>query len=192
VTLIEGMIASLVMLVGMVGVLQGILFASQQNTRAQRQLRATLIANETLTSMRNVGFSRLTATGGLLGNTSWCQASPSTAFQPYTLGFHAAVPAGVTGSYSVCTVDLDTVAAGNATIKALTPSYVSTAALGEDDDLFTRAVVFYKNTAPAADANSAINYVTVVVSWRSLGELKSVTQTTALYDTTRNQTNAEL
>lgn len=192
VTLIEGLMASMVLLVGMVGVLQGVLFASQQNTFAQRQLRASLIANETLTALRTVGWSRLNHTTGIFQAN--CMASVPTAFVPFTKGLHAAVPPNVPGTFSICTVDLDTVAAGNPTVRAMTAGYQMNDAtvFGEEDDLFTRVLIAYRNTAAANAPNSAVNYVTVVVSWRALGEVKSVVQSTALYDPARNESNVEL
>ncbi|MFZ5439586.1 MAG: type IV pilus modification PilV family protein [Myxococcota bacterium] len=185
-SLLEGLISSLVLLTGLVGVLQGIMVASRQNSMAARHTRASLIAQETLSSLRTVGYARLTAPSGVLGNPAWCLATPSTAFQKYTAGLHV-VPAGL-GTYTACTVDLDTVASGNAAVRALTSAYASTAATGEDDDLFTRAVIFYKNTSSAPD----LHYVTVVVSWRELTQVRTVTQTAALYDPGQNQTNVEL
>lgn len=186
VSLLEGLIASMVLLIGLVGVLQGIMVASRQNSMAGRHTRASLIAQETLSSLRTVGYTRLTGASGLLGNPSWCVATPSAAFQSYTAGLHV-VPAGL-GSHTACTIDLDTVAAGNPSVRALTSAYASTAALGEDDDLFTRAIIFYKNTSSTPD----LHYVTVVVSWRELAQVRTVTQTAALYDPGQNQTNVEL
>lgn len=183
VSLIEGMVASVVLLTGMVGVLQGILYASQQNAMASRHMRASLIASEAITALRTQGYARLSASTGLLGDSSVCQATPPTTFTTY-LGGLMTPPTGLMGSYTTCAVDLDAQAAAS----AITAGYVSTSEAGEDDDLFTRALIFYKNS----DSAKALHYVTVVVTWSALGVQKSVVQTTALYDTTINQTNVEL
>lgn len=185
VTLLEGLIASVVFLTGMVGVLQGVLVASQQNSMANRHTRAAVIARELLAGLERQGRERLfVGAGAPLGSTH-CAATPSAALAPYTGGLET-VPSNLAG-FSGCVVDWDAVAAATPALRALTPGYVSTAAPGEDDDLFTRVVAAYVNPA-----NSELAWVAVAVSWREGGRVRTVKHFTAVYDTAVNQTNVEL
>lgn len=185
VTLLEGLIASVVLLTGMVGVLQGVLIASQQNSMASRHTRAAVIARELLAGLERQGRARLfTGSTAPLGNTL-CVGSPSAALAPYTGGLEAA-PSNLTG-FTGCVVDWDQLVSTRPELRALTPGYVSTAAPGEDDDLFTRVVAAYVNPA-----NSELAWVAVAVSWREAGRVRTVKHFTAVYDTAVNQTNVEL
>jgi hypothetical protein len=185
VSLLEGLIASVVLLTGMVGVLQGVIVASQQNSMANRHTRAAVMARELLAGFERQGRERLFV-GSLapLGNTI-CQSTPSAALAPYTGGLQTP-PSNLAG-FNGCVVDWDTLVTTRPELRALTPGYVSTAAPGEDDDLFTRVVGAYVNPS-----NSELAWVGVAVSWREGGRVRTVKQFSAIYDTAINQTNVEL
>lgn len=184
VTLLEGLISSVVLLIGLVGVIQGVLVAALQNSMANRHTRASVIAQEMLGSLERQGRGRLLATSGLLGGAS-CTATPGAALAPYTGGLET-IPSTLTG-FSACVVDLDTVAGSDAAVRALTPGYLTTTEPGDDDDVFTRVVAAYTNAT-----DTEITWVGVAVSWREAGRVRTVKRFTALYDTAVNQTNVEL
>lgn len=186
VTLLEGMISTVILLTGIVGVLQGILIASQQNAMANRQTRASIIAAELLAAVEAQGRARSLATGGLF-DPSTCvgYGSLPAAVQPMVGDLNPA-PASLTaaspglgwsaGNVSRCYIDFDA-----SSFTTLTNGYTAS-----DDQTYTRIVGVFRNTS-----NPEVLFVGVNVAWRDGGQLRMVKRMTAIYDTTTNQTNLE-
>lgn len=174
VTLVEGMISSVILLVGMVGVFQGVIIASTQNSMANRRTRASAIAAELATSIDLQGRERLLGPGGLLTSSGACGSFPGdlTLYR----GDFTGVPANL-GHLTVCYVDVDATAA----FTTLTPAYSDS-----DRNIFKRLLAVY--TDPT---DSAVSYIGINVGWREYGSGRVVERFTAIYDPTVNQTNVE-
>lgn len=175
VTLVEGLMASVILLVGMVGVFQGVIIASTQNSMANRRSRASAIAGELANSLDAQGRERLLAGGGLLTTAGGCAATYPAALANYR-GDFTGVPANF-ATLSVCYVDVDAVTGFN----TLTPAYST-----EDRNIFKRVLAVYTNPT-----DPAVAYVGINVGWREYGSGRVVERFTALYDPVTNQTNVE-
>lgn len=180
VSLIEGMIATMVLLVGMVGVLQGLAIASAQNSIANRHTRASIIAQQLATAIEQQGRARLLATSGLFA-TGQCASTVPGAIAPY-IGDLAPLPPSLSAqgftAAGTCYVDFDALGAA---YRDMTPGYGT-----QDDATYRRVVVVFQHpTVPD------IIYVGVNVGWRDAGQVRIVKRFTAVYDTTTNQTNLE-
>jgi len=183
VTLIEGMIATVILLVGMVGIFQGMLIASVQNSMANRRTKATGLASELLASIDRKGYA-------------WVNNLACSTTAPTTLG-----PSGSTVPYvtnkvqgtfapypSVCYIDVEKGGTQGLPIQALTPSFNNSPT---DSLQFRRLVTIYRG-APASSADYyGVIYVAVSVEWREGGSARVVEKLTALNDTAVNQTNIE-
>jgi hypothetical protein len=185
VTLLEGLISTVILLTGIVGVLQGVIIASQQNGMANRHTRASIIAQELLTAVEAQGRARnTTASSGLFDGTR-CVARTSlpAAVQPFTgsmfptpPSFAASAPGLGWTSTSVCFINFDAATA----FTNLTPGYTTS-----DDAIFTRVIGVFRGPSPE------VMFVGVNVGWRDAGRIRSLTRMTAIYDTATNQTNLE-
>lgn len=174
VTLLEGMISGVILVIGMVGVLQGILVSATQNSMASRQTRASIVANELLSAVEQQGRARLFATGGLFNG---CSPLPlPTALQRYA-GALDPMPANLIG-FTGCYVNFDS---AGASFQLMTPGYTAS-----DRALFERVLIIYRNTS-----NDEVAYVGLNVGWRDGGRDRIVQRFTSLYNTTLNQTNLE-
>lgn len=178
-SLIEGMISMAVLVIGILGALQGILYASQQNAVAARLARATSMAAQIRMGIESQGRAKLKLGSGAIGNSAICiPVGTDAALDALTDGL------AVAGS---CTVDVDVFDAGAAQIDKLVGNYN----FGEDYSgggaQFRRVVVYLPNTSADAFA--------VVVSTRETGRRIFVKQFVALYDsspTTGNGTGVNL
>ncbi len=176
VTLIEGLISTLILLVGMVGVLQGLTIASVQNSMANRHTRASIIAQELMGSIEQQGRARLmTASTGLF-MANCVTSNPLATYK----GDLDVTTAALTGQgFTPCFIDLD--ATANVGFQPMTPGYKVTV----DGRTYKRLITVYKNTNPE------VMYVAVNVGWRDGGQVRVVKRFTAIYDTTTNQTNLD-
>ncbi len=177
VTLIEGLISTVILLTGLVGVFQGILVASSQNSMANRRTRATFMAAELASSLELVGRERLFGPGGLF------TAAHCTAGYPSTLdkfrGDFTGVPANM-AALTVCYIDFDTVAL-LPDFNKLTPAYTEA-----DGQIFKRVLAIYTDPAQAD-----VTYIGINVGWREMGGGRVVERFSAFYNTNINQTNLE-
>ncbi|MDP3154765.1 MAG: prepilin-type N-terminal cleavage/methylation domain-containing protein [Archangium sp.] len=177
VTLIEGLISTVILLVGMVGVLQGLTIASVQNSMANRHTRASIIAQELMASIEQQGRARLlTASTGLFMGGQCPTTNPLPTFQgdlPYTTSALALQ------GYTPCYVDFD--APANSVFHSMTPGYK----LNVDGTTYKRLIAVYRSTNPE------VMYVAVNVGWKDGGQVRVVKRFTAIYDTTTNQTNLD-
>lgn len=177
VTLIEGLVSSVILLIGMTGVLQGIIVASLQNSMANRRTRASIIGAELSGAIEREGRERLFATGGLFTSAT-CTAGYPTTLDDFR-GDFTGVPSNLAG-FNVCYIDLDTLVAGGL-FPQLTPAYSA-----GDARVFKRLMAVYFNPT-----NEEITYVGINVGWREGGSARVVERFTALYSTQVNQTNLE-
>lgn len=183
VTLIEGLVSSLIFLTGLVGVLQGLFIASQQNSIANRQTRASIIAQELVATLEQQGRARLLAAGGPFAATACGAAGSLPATPQLFLGELSPTPALLTGQgFTGCFVDFDTyLLTAPAWAATMTPGYSTF-----DNAVFDRVIAVYSHPT-----NPEIMYVGVNVGWRDAGRVRTIKRFTALYDTATNQTNLE-
>lgn len=187
VSLLEGLIATLILLTGMVGVLQGVAVASLQNSMATRQARASTIATELIAAMEGQGRKRLLGTLGLFITPQCSSTVPSgvTAFTgslTSTPGAASAPPPSLTAqgftAGQTCYIDFDAL---GASYRGLTPGYSL-----QDNTTYQRMVAVWQHPT-----NPEVLYVGVNVGWRDAGQVRLVKRFTAIYDTSTNQTNLE-
>jgi Tfp pilus assembly protein PilV len=179
-SLIEGMISMAILVVGILGALQGILYASQQNGVAARLARATSMAAQIRFGIEAQGRTKLLAASGPIGSSTTCIAAgagTTQAFKDLTDGLWNTTLAGA------CIVDVDlwdstTAATAN---DRLVPNYNFTTLAGDYNPgasttggPFRRMLVYLPN--PSADV------IVVVVSTPEVGRRVFVRQTVGLYD----------
>lgn len=183
VTLIEGLISTVILLTGMVGILQGLAVASVQNSMANRHTRASTIAQQLISAIEQQGRARLLAsTPAGLFHSSNCSTTLPTAVAPF-VGDLVASPPSFTGSLgwstvTYCYIDFDS---RSAAFLSLTPGYTA-----QDDNTYQRLIAVYQRPS-----NPEVMYVGVNVGWRDGGRVRIVKRFTAIYDTATNQTNLE-
>ena len=181
VTLIEGLVSTVILLTGMVGVLQGLAVASRQNSMASKHTRASIIAQQLMVAIEQQGRARLLTTATGLFVTPQCATTVPTLVAPYK-GDLDPLPASLSSqgftTAETCFVDFDV---QSAAFNSLTPGYS-----GQDDATYQRVIAVYKHPS-----NPEVIYVGVNVGWRDSGRVRVVKRFTAIYDTTTNQTNLE-
>ncbi len=176
-SLIEGMISMGVLVIGILGALQGILFASQQNAVASRLARGTSMAAQIRLGLESQGRAKLKLPGGAIGSSSNCIpfASASTPLKALTDGL------AVSGS---CILDVDAFDKTAPAIDRLVGNYNFAedfhGALGN----FRRVVVYLPNVSTDAFA--------VIVSTSDTGRRVFVKQFVALYDSSPTTGNGTL
>ena len=170
-TLIEGMVATVVIMFGMVGVIQGLLVASRQNSLANRTTRGAEIAHTIKTALEERRFGNLfdADAGGILTGGNCV-----TTLDDY-LG---ELPSGAT-----CTVDLDAIEAAADEADKLVPGYPA-----GDAETYRRVAAVYTDAS-----EPALRYIAVVVSWGSGVGRAHYQELAAMYDATLdgNQTEVE-
>lgn len=176
VTLIEGLISTVILLVGMVGVLQGLAIASVQNSMANRHTRASTMAQQLLAAIDQQGRARLLA--GLFGTP--CTTAIPGPLLPFQ-GDLSPMPASLTAqgfnTANTCFIDFDSAAA----YLSLTPGTTA-----QELATYSRLVAVYRHPS-----NPEITYIGVNVGWRDGGQVRIVKRFGAVYDTTTNQTNLD-
>lgn len=152
VTLLEGLMSSLILLLGLVGVLSGIIVASRQNSNANKMTRAGAIAGAVRAGLSTQGGVALNAAGGLFAGCG--SGTGVAALGEYLDGLESI------GDYELCVKDLDTFDAGAAANRTITPGY---GANSEDRSLYRRVVVRYRDPS-----SGRVIGASVVVSWLEL------------------------
>lgn len=183
VTLIEGLISTVILLIGMVGVLQGLAVASMQNSMANRHTRASIIAQELMGVVEQQGRARLLDSVSGLFTPPRCTAATSLSATTQTfLGDLNPLPPSLSGlgftPAGMCFIDFD---AQSAAFRALTPAYSTL-----DDTVYSRVIAVYQHPT-----DPSVLYVGVDVGWRDAGRVRIAKRFTAIYDTATNQTNLE-
>lgn len=160
ITLLEGMMSTFIMLLGLVGVLNGIMYAARQNSSANKMTRAGAIATQTRSGILAQGLARMNAGGGLF---SGCTNDASLASLTDGLS-------GVSGYDGICTVDIDAFETNAAADKKITPGYQN------PDGNFRRVAV--RHTQSGVPGGS----VAVIVSWTEAGVTRFHRQVAVFYD----------
>lgn len=167
VSLLEGMMASLVLLFGLVGVLNGVIFAMRQNSTATKMVRAGAIATRVRASLTNQGAERVRAntsgscTTGLFSDTTQ---------QQYLDGFTAASVSG----YTLCAMNL-----GNFEDSSTPATTVDSSTRAHDREVFQVMLVRFDNST-----TNRTEGVTIIVSWLDGLTRRSHSQYVAFYDPT--------
>lgn len=188
VSLIEGLFASLVLLLGLVGVLQGILHASRQNSVANKMVRAGAIAHRVRAALITQGPTVLRS--GMLDGTNCTSGNFSTKadlLDGYTSSNLNNPPMTTcTGTSSCVTTTMSLTAtcvvhlSGEGGVDTATTG--ATMLIGDlrsfDKDTFNVALVRFDNS------NGRTDGVNIVVSWLDGGQRRFHTQFVAFYDTT--------
>lgn len=143
VTLIEGMIATVVLLIGILGSMQAMLMASQQNAIANKMTRASAIARQIRAGLEQAKYTRLidAASASNFFVAPNCVAGVSV--EEFDL------PA------ATCVVDLDARDAQDVLMPGYSP---------EERRIFDRRLAFYGALADNG-GEPAFRSVVVIVSW---------------------------
>jgi len=175
VSLIEGMTSSVVLLIGLVGVFQGIVVASRQNSMANQATRASGIASQMRVALDTLGRARAIGTPqlpGILTGPS-CNATPEV--RALAGGLENLKPESGEAWTVRCIFDLDAYEKATQPAGRLLPSYSD-----EDARRYRRVAVVVER--PDKETNVSVHQVTVVVSWTELGRRRFVRQYFGFYD----------
>ena len=158
--------AGSILVVGLLGTLQAIMFAGTQNSFANKMTRASQIAHQARTGLELKGWARAaTFSGTCLSGTS------------------RALAGGLeTLSTTPCVVDLDLFESGASAVDQVVPGYPA-----RDGALFRRVVVVMPGTG--TNANLLTTYA-VVVSWNQGLTRRFVRQVFMLYNPAFNPARA--
>ncbi|HYO74808.1 MAG TPA: hypothetical protein VEU33_52930 [Archangium sp.] len=175
VSLIEGMTASVVLLIGMVGVFQGIMVASRQNMMANHATRASGIASQVRVALDTLGWARVIGTPDRPGMLVGQRCNASAEVWALTDGMEKLAP-GENDDWRVrCVFDLDAFEQMALPSMRLLPGYSAS-----DMSHFRRVLVVVDKLDEATGVT--VNQVTVVVSWEELGKRRFVRQNFGFYD----------
>lgn len=187
VSLIEGMTASVVLLIGLMGVFQGIVVASRQNSMANQATRASGIASQVRVALDTLGRARVIGTPQLPGILTGAACTPTPEVKALAGGMENLKPD--TGDvWTVrCIFDLDEYERTALPANRLLPGYADS-----DADRYRRVLVVVEK--PDDLTGVAVHQVTVVVSWKELGQRRFVRQYFGFYDpgSFGNGTNVEI
>lgn len=174
-SLIEAMIAMGILMIGILGALQGTLHASRQNSLAARVARATSMAAQVRRGLEAQGWAKLTTASGLATATN-CTAigSASAPLRALTDGLDATAVA------NACIVDLDAFDAAAAAADKIVPSYNLAQDYNGGNGPYRRVVVFLPGNTLGRNA-SADSFV-VVVSSKDATRRVFVRQVVGLYN----------
>jgi Tfp pilus assembly protein PilW len=172
VSLIEGMVASVVLLIGLVGVFQGIMVASQQNTLANLTTRGAGVAAQARVVLDVMGpervLGRTPGTDGLLKDN---ECTNSASVKALAGGLESVAP---TADWRVrCVFDLDAYEKARQPADQLMPGYAQA-----DADRFRRVLVWISRR----EGDFNVDEVAVVVSWNEVGRRRFVKQFLSFYD----------
>ncbi|MCY1080582.1 type IV pilus modification PilV family protein [Archangium lansingense] len=175
VSLIEGMTASVVLLIGLVGIFQGLLVASRQNIMANQATRASGIASQVRVSLDTLGWARVIGTAARPGLLSGEGCDANEEVRALAGGLESLEPTEDDAWRVSCIFDLD------AYEKAAQPADRLLSSYAADDMTHYRRVLVVIDKEDEA-TGVTINQVTVVVSWMELGKRRFVRQYFGFYD----------
>lgn len=182
-SLVEGMISMGVLVIGILGALQGILFASQQNAVAGRLARSTSMAAQIRLGLESQGRAKLVAGTGVIGNSTTCVPVGSSPVAALADGLNVPVDhdtgLAIAGA---CIVDVDAYDLANVgtPINQLVPGYKFAQDFKGDNGPFRRVLVYLPSLG--VQANRTADNFAVVVSTPDTGRRIFVRQFVALYD----------
>ncbi len=175
VSLSEGMTASVVLLIGMVGVFQGIMVASRQNMMANHGTRASGIASQVRVALDTMGWARVIGTPDRPGLLVGQRCNATDEVRALTGGLENLSP-GENDDWRVrCIFDLDAYEQVALPSMRVLPSYADS-----DMSHFRRVLVVIDKLDEATGVT--VNQVTVVVSWMEMGKRRFVFQNFGFYD----------
>lgn len=166
-TIIEGLMSSVILLLGMLGIIRGIIVASQQNTMANQMTRAGAITSQLRVGLENQGRERLIV-GPLPVFASGNCIAPNTANAALAGGLESMTLATGTpaeGWVRLCIVDLDAVDDARAPNDKLVSGYSA-----DDRAFYRRFLVLFQHDQKVGSKPVRINQVGIVVSWMSAGQ----------------------
>jgi hypothetical protein len=171
VTLVEGMAAAAIFATGIIGIFSGIMVASRQNAVANRLAEASAIAQQVRAGVQIQGYSRLTASGGLLSSSRCSRSSDVLALSD-----------GLGSLPNACAIDLDAYEDGANAESALVPGYPL-----DRRRAYRRVLVWQRE--PTMEG---VESLMVVVSFGGTVSRRFVRQATSLYNPAVTQTGVEL
>lgn len=167
-TIIEGLMSSVILLLGMLGVIRGIVVASQQNTMANQMTRAGAITSQLRAGLEHQGRDRL-INGPLPVFAAANCIAPNTANAALAGGLESMALAtdATAGWVRLCIVDFDAVEDARAANDKLVPGYST-----EDRAFYRRFVVLFQHeqVIPGGTRPVRVNQVGIVVSWMAAGQ----------------------
>jgi hypothetical protein len=181
------MTASVVLLIGLMGVFQGIVVASRQNSMANQATRASGIASQVRVALDTLGRARVIGSRQMPGILTGAACTPTSEVRALAGGMEDLTP-DPTDVWSVrCIFDLDAYEKTAQPASRLLPSYADS-----DQSRYRRVLVVIEK--PDELTGVAVHEVTVVVSWTELGQRRFVRQYFGFYDpgSFGNGTNVEI
>lgn len=171
-SIIEGLMASLVLLLGMLGVIRGIVVASQQNTMANLMTRAGAITSQVRVGLENQGRDRLINGPLPLFAGGNCMA-PNAPNATLAGGLEDTTLANdVTAGWTrLCIVDFDAAEDARAANDKIVSGYAP-----DDRTSYRRFVVLFQTNDTVTDPETGqvrtvrANQVAIVVSWMAAGQ----------------------
>jgi hypothetical protein len=187
VSLIEGMTASVVLLIGLLGVFQGIIVASRQNSMANRATRAAGIASQVRVALDSMGRARLLGPMGNAGILIGGDCNPAGEVAELAGGLANVAPGNDDNWLVRCVFDFDAYERTAVGPNRMVPGYSET-----DAELFRRILV----VIAANDRLTGVqtHQIAIVVSWSEMGQRRFVRQYVGFYDpgTAGNQSFVEI
>jgi hypothetical protein len=171
-TIIEGLMSSVILLLGMLGIIRGIIVASQQNAMANQMTRAGAITSQVRVGLENQGRDRLINGPLPLFAAANCIA-PNTPAAALAGGLESMTLATdvAAGWTRLCIVDFDAVDDARAANEKLVAGYAP-----DDRAFYRRFVVLFQTNDTVTDSESGdvrtvrANQVAIVVSWMAAGQ----------------------
>lgn len=187
VSLIEGMTASVVLLIALVGIFQGLMVASRQNSLANLATRASGIASQVRVALDTLGRDRVIGVSGSPGMLTGAACTTDPSVLALAGGMESLKPATGEAWAVKCISDLDASEKALAAASRLLPSYSDS-----DFNRYRRILVVIEK--PDELTGVTMHQVTVVVSWMELGRRRFVRQYFGFYDPGPfgNETNIEI
>lgn len=187
VSLIEGMTASVVLLIALVGIFQGLMVASRQNSLANLATRASGIASQARVALDTLGRDRVIGVSGSPGMLSGSACTTNPSVLALAGGMESLKPATGEVWAVKCISDLDATEKALSSANRLLPSYSDS-----DFNRYRRILVVIEK--PDEVTGVTMHQVTVVVSWMELGRRRFVRQYFGFYDPGPfgNETNVEI
>lgn len=178
-SLLEGMVAALLLAIGVTTVMQAIILSSQQNAGAAKLSEAAALANQVVGSIQERSVTGLTAANNVF-NSSNCKSDNS--LDAFTGGVTP-----VSGNYSACVTDLDLFDLGAAPGRyasnagAVYPEEIVPGYDGARSQIYRRMVVLFSDSTTGI----RIREGAVVVSFTEFGQRRFVTRMFSLTPTTK-------
>lgn len=190
VTLLEGMIASGVLLIGLMGVFTGVVASSKQNSVANRMTKAAAIAAQVATGLQAQGTRKLVNTIMQSGN---CKTT-GTFIDKYA---DKLTNAPVEPLATICVTDLDAydnIGPNASGTDPTAPNQVVPVYHPKDAEIFRRLLVVSFDPPDPETGLPPFVVVTVVVSFQvGMGDARgSYRHTVGFYNPAVNQTNIEI